>query len=113
MPKLFLTDLFFPHKHLRCHLITRQSQFCSRHVWFLFIFKPDKSIEDGRETVKWMVQNLHGSRMKEFWEKANSEKQEPSAEKRELNAGDSEIDAECEEMGALNDGFSGWGKSGL
>jgi hypothetical protein len=75
----------------------------------LFIFKPDKSIQDGRETVKWMVQNLHGSRMKEFWEKANSEhqqpdslKQEPSAEKRESNAEISEKDAGCEEMGALN-----------
>ena len=67
----------------------------------LFIFKPDKSIQDGRETVKWMVQNLHGSRMKEFWEKANAEKQEPSAEKRESNAGNSEIDAGSEEMGAL------------
>jgi hypothetical protein len=61
----------------------------------LFIFKPDKSIEDGRETASWMVKNLHGSRMKEFWEKAN-------AEKRELNAGDSEKDAGCEEIRALN-----------
>jgi hypothetical protein len=75
----------------------------------LFIFKPDKSIQDGRETASWMVKNLHGSRMKEFWEKANSEhqqpdslKQEPSAEKRESNAEISEKDAGCEEMGALN-----------
>ncbi|MEH1854067.1 MAG: hypothetical protein V7L11_20860 [Nostoc sp.] len=68
----------------------------------LFIFKPDKSIQDGRETVKWMVQNLHGSRMKNFWEKANSASPKPNAEKRELNAGDSEIDTGCEEMGALN-----------
>ncbi|WP_243458395.1 hypothetical protein [Nostoc sp. UIC 10630] len=60
----------------------------------LFIFKPDKSIQDGRETVKWMVQNLHGSRMKEFWEKAN-------AEKRESNARDSDKDAGSEEMGTL------------
>ncbi|MEJ6486952.1 hypothetical protein N0Y54_37810 [Nostoc punctiforme UO1] len=74
----------------------------------LFIFKPDKSIQDGRETVKWMVQNLHGSRMKEFWEKANAENQQPdakkqesNAEKRESNARDSEIDAGSEEMGAL------------
>ncbi|MGF1938993.1 MAG: hypothetical protein RM347_032350 [Nostoc sp. ChiQUE02] len=75
----------------------------------LFIFKPDKSIQDGRETVKWMVKNLHGSRMKEFWEKANSLNQQPNAEKRELNsekrepnARDSEKDAGCEEMRALN-----------
>ncbi|MCC5654749.1 hypothetical protein LC609_34265 [Nostoc sp. XA013] len=61
----------------------------------LFIFKPDKSIQDGRETASWMVKNLHGSRMKEFWEKANSEK-------RELNAGDSDKDAGSEEIGALN-----------
>ncbi|WP_225912921.1 hypothetical protein [Nostoc flagelliforme] len=54
-----------------------------------------------RETVKWMVQNLHGSRMKEFWEKANAEKQEPDSQKQEPNAGDSEIDASCEEMRAL------------
>ncbi|MBD2565892.1 MULTISPECIES: hypothetical protein [Nostoc] len=66
----------------------------------LFIFKPDKSVEDGRETASWMVKNLHGSRMKEFWEKANAEKREPDSLKREPNAGDSEIDAGCEEMGA-------------
>ncbi|MHC5746723.1 MAG: hypothetical protein ACYTXT_33495 [Nostoc sp.] len=68
----------------------------------LFIFKPDKSIQDSRETVVWMVKNLHGSRMKEFWEKANAENRQPNSEKRELNAGDSEKDAGCEEMGALN-----------
>ncbi len=66
----------------------------------LFIFKPDKSIQDGRETASWMVKNLHGSRMKEFWEKANSENQQPNAKKRELNAEISEIDAGCEEMRA-------------
>ncbi|WP_260446351.1 MULTISPECIES: hypothetical protein [unclassified Nostoc] len=68
----------------------------------LFIFKPDKSIQDGRETASWMVKNLHGSRMKEFWEKANAENQQPNAEKRELNAGDSDKDAGCEEIRALN-----------
>ena len=68
----------------------------------LFIFKPDKSIQDGRETASWMVQNLHGSRMKEFWEKANAENQEPNSEKRESNAEISDKDAGSEEMGALN-----------
>ncbi|WP_341529949.1 hypothetical protein WKK05_11920 [Nostoc sp. UHCC 0302] len=68
----------------------------------LFIFKPDKSIQDGRETASWMVKNLHGSRMKEFWEKANSASPKPDAEKQEPNAEISEIDAGCEEMGALN-----------
>ncbi|MBW4457099.1 MAG: hypothetical protein KME55_33030 [Nostoc indistinguendum CM1-VF10] len=68
----------------------------------LFIFKPDKSIQDGRETASWMVKNLHGSRMKNFWEKANSFNQQPNAEKRESNAEISEKDAGCEEMGALN-----------
>jgi hypothetical protein len=67
----------------------------------LFIFKPDKSIQDGRETVAWMVKNLHGSRMKEFWEKANAEKREPNSEKRELNAEISDKDADSEEIGAL------------
>ncbi|AUB42126.1 Methyl-accepting chemotaxis protein [Nostoc flagelliforme CCNUN1] len=67
----------------------------------LFIFKPDKSIQDGRETVKWMVQNLHGSRMKEFWEKANAEKQEPNSQKRESNAENTEMNAGSKEMGAL------------
>lgn len=67
----------------------------------LFIFKPDKSIQDGRETVKWMVQNLHGSRMKEFWEKVNSENQEPNSTKQESNAEISDKDAGSEEMGAL------------
>nr|WP_322714874.1 hypothetical protein [Nostoc sp. ChiSLP03a]MDZ8216153.1 hypothetical protein [Nostoc sp. ChiSLP03a] len=67
----------------------------------LFIFKPDKSIQDGRETASWMVKNLHGSRMKEFWEKANPVSLKPDAEKQESNAGDSEIDAGYEEMRAL------------
>jgi hypothetical protein len=67
----------------------------------LFIFKPDKSIQDGRETASWMVKNLHGSRMKEFWEKANSEKQEPDAEKRESNAEILEKDAGSEEIRPL------------
>jgi len=56
-----------------------------------------------------MVQNLHGSRMKEFWEKANAENQQPDslkqeldAEKRESNAEISDKDAGSEEMGALN-----------
>ncbi|MDM9580044.1 hypothetical protein [Nostoc sp. GT001] len=68
----------------------------------LFIFKPDKSIQDGRETASWMVKNLHGSRMKEFWEKANAENQEPSSTKQESNAEVSDKDAGSEEMGALN-----------
>jgi hypothetical protein len=68
----------------------------------LFIFKPDKSIQDSRETFVWMVKNLHGSRMKEFWEKANAENQQPDSEKRELNAEISEIDAAPEEIRALN-----------
>ncbi len=66
----------------------------------LFIFKPDKSIEDGRETVRWTVKNLHGSRIKDFWEKGDSAKRELNAEKRELNAGDSEMNAGSEEMRA-------------
>ena len=33
----------------------------------LFIFKREVSIRDGRETVCWMVRNLHGARVKEFW----------------------------------------------
>ncbi|MBE8992401.1 hypothetical protein [Nostoc sp. LEGE 12450] len=67
----------------------------------LFIFKPDKSIEDGRETASWMVKNLHGSRMKEFWEKANSENQQPNSQKGEPNAENTEMNAGCEEMRAL------------
>ncbi|WP_193199799.1 hypothetical protein [Nostoc sp. MG11] len=49
-----------------------------------------------------MVKNLHCSRIKEFWEKANSENQQPDAKKREPNAEISEKDAGSEEMGALN-----------
>ncbi|WP_260445978.1 MULTISPECIES: hypothetical protein [unclassified Nostoc] len=41
-----------------------------------------------------MVKNLHGSRMKQFWEKANFEKQESNAEISDKDAG-------SEEMGAL------------
>lgn len=68
----------------------------------LFIFKPDKSIQDGRETVGWMVRNLHGSRMKEFWEKANAENEELDSKKQESNAENTKIDAGPEEMRCLN-----------
>ena len=67
----------------------------------LFIFKPDKSIQDGRGTVVWMVKNLHGSRMKEFWEKANSASLKPDAEKQESNAENTEMNAALEEIRAL------------
>ncbi len=67
----------------------------------LFIFKPDKSIQDGRETVAWMVRNLHGSRMKEFWEKPNAENQEPNSIKQESNAENTEMNAGSEEMRCL------------
>ncbi|MEA5569239.1 hypothetical protein [Anabaena sp. UHCC 0399] len=59
----------------------------------LFIFKPDKSIQDGRETVGWMVRNLHGSRMKEFWEAVNAENEEPDSTKQQSNAENTDIDA--------------------
>ncbi|MEH2029794.1 MAG: hypothetical protein V7K67_08980 [Nostoc sp.] len=68
----------------------------------LFIFKPDKSIQDGRETVGWIVRNLHGSRMKDFWEEVDSTKLEPSAQKQQPNSEDKEIDAGSEEMRASN-----------
>jgi len=66
----------------------------------LFIFKPDKSIQDGRETIGWMVRNLHGSRMKDFWEKANTE--ELNSTKQESNAENAEVNAGSEEMRCLN-----------
>ena len=33
----------------------------------LFIFKPERSIRDGREKVSWLVLNLHGSRRNDYW----------------------------------------------
>ena len=33
----------------------------------LFIFKSDRSIRDNRETVCWLVMNLHGSRRNDYW----------------------------------------------
>ncbi|WP_375494907.1 hypothetical protein [uncultured Nostoc sp.] len=68
----------------------------------LFIFKPDKSIQDGRETVGWIVRNLHGSRMKDFWEEVDSTKQEIDSEKQQPNSEDKEIDTVPEKMRASN-----------
>ncbi len=39
----------------------------------LFIFKPEKSIRDLRETVYYKVMNLHGSRRNDFWFNTDSE----------------------------------------
>lgn len=33
----------------------------------LFAFKSERSIRDGRETVCWLVINLHGSRRNDYW----------------------------------------------
>ena len=33
----------------------------------LFAFRPKKSIRDGRETVCWMVKNLHGANRDDYW----------------------------------------------
>jgi hypothetical protein len=68
----------------------------------LFIFKPDKSIQDGRETVGWLVRNLHGSRMKDFWEQTDSANQQPDSTKQESNAENLEMDADILEIDAKN-----------
>jgi hypothetical protein len=59
----------------------------------LFIFKPDKSTSDGRETVGWVVRNVHGSRQKEFWE-LGSKNEELDSTNQEPNSNFEEIDAE-------------------
>ena len=33
----------------------------------LFVFKPEKSMQDGCSTTCWMVRNLHGSSIEEYW----------------------------------------------
>nr|MDZ8061856.1 hypothetical protein [Nostoc sp. EkiNYC01] len=58
----------------------------------LFVFKPDKSVIDGRETVGWIVRNLHGSRVKSFWEQeVGSIDEETHADLEEIHA----LDEEC------------------
>lgn len=37
----------------------------------LFIFQRQTSCEDSRETIGWQVKNLHGARVKEFWQNTN------------------------------------------
>lgn len=36
----------------------------------LFAFKSDRSVRDGRETVCWLIMNLHGSRRNDYWLKS-------------------------------------------
>ena len=40
----------------------------------LFIFNRKTSTRDSRETVCWEVQNLHGARVKDYWEKLDPDK---------------------------------------
>ncbi|WP_242053753.1 hypothetical protein [Nostoc sp. FACHB-888] len=49
-----------------------------------------------------IFRNLHGSRMKDFWEEVDSAKQEPDAQKQQPNSEISEIDAAPKKMRALN-----------
>ncbi|MGK7936356.1 MAG: hypothetical protein AB4206_11270 [Xenococcaceae cyanobacterium] len=58
----------------------------------LFVFKPDRSIRDGRETVSWLVQNLHGSRRKNFGIDNDLDKSENHSNKSENHSNKSEND---------------------
>lgn len=66
----------------------------------LFIFKPDPSSTDGRVHEGWMIQNLHGSRVKSFWKGAIQveEKESVSAEDESIPTEDESIDVEKESM---------------
>ncbi len=62
----------------------------------LFLFKPDRSIRDGRETVCWLVLNLHGARRNDYWlESADLESadSEGKSTKSEGKSTKSEIDS--------------------
>jgi hypothetical protein len=50
----------------------------------LFIFNRKTSTRDSRETVCWEVQNLHGARVKDYWEKLTPN--EPLNESRQLDS---------------------------
>ncbi len=59
----------------------------------LFVFERKTSITDGRETVCWMVKNLHGARVKEYWQQCShleieidSQPQESISHQRESNS---------------------------
>ena len=39
----------------------------------LFVFKRETSIQDSRSTVCWMIKNLHGSRVKGYWDDCKAE----------------------------------------
>ncbi|MBD2255232.1 hypothetical protein [Nostoc parmelioides] len=45
-----------------------------------------------------MVKNLHGSRIKEFWDKVSAETEEPNSTKQQSSAEILQIDAGSEEM---------------
>ncbi len=61
----------------------------------LFIFKPDRSIRDGRETVSWLVQNLHGARRKNFGLELNDSDKSSNDSDKSSNDSDKSIDALC------------------
>ena len=51
----------------------------------LFIFKVENSIRDSRETVCWMVKNLHGSRVKDYWESIDLNLKSTPADSESIN----------------------------
>jgi len=59
----------------------------------LFVFRPEASIRDGRSTVCWLVKNLHGSKVKAFWQELEGKDLESTAVDLESTAVDLESTA--------------------
>jgi len=66
----------------------------------LFIFRPSKSIRNGRETVAWEVRNLHGSRVKEFWQSTDmdSESTDMDSESTDMDSESTDMDSESTDV---------------
>lgn len=72
----------------------------------LFLFKPVKSMIDGRETVCWQIQNLHGARVKEFWDEPVENKELEFAETDNLSARTDDKFARTDDKFAYADSIS-------
>lgn len=66
----------------------------------LFVFKRETSINDARETVCWMGRNLHGARVKEFWQQEDATQKATAATNKATAATNEAIAATNEAIAA-------------
>ncbi len=65
----------------------------------LFLFKPDRSIRDGKEVACWLVINLHGARRNDYWLKsADSDSADLDSDSADLESDSADLESDSADL---------------